>query len=101
MRSAPNFSISAQSVLFFPLWSPGGAAEGQMLNVRTNVSKRTCLHSIEFPSRGRSGFPCSVGVPEAGGSKCVCVFVLSSMTCSSTQQCCVHAGQDVGPADVL
>lgn len=48
-----------------------------MLNVRTKVSKRTCLHNAGFPSRGRSGFPCSVGVPEAGGSKCVCVFVLA------------------------
>lgn len=89
--------FSSVCVLLFPLWSPGGAAEGQMLNVRTNVSKRPCLHSIE----GKSGFPCSVDVPEAGGSKCVCVFVFSSMTCSSTQQCCVHAEQDVGPADVL
>lgn len=64
-----------------------------MLNVRTNVSKRTCLHNVEFPSRGRSGFLCSVGVPEAGGNKCVCVCVsmFSSMTCSSTREWCVHA----------
>lgn len=47
-----------------------------MLNVSTNVSKRTCLHNVEFPSRGRSGFLCGVGVPEAGGSKRVCVCVL-------------------------
>lgn len=87
--------FSSVSVLFFSLWSPGGAAEGQMLNVRTNVSKRTCLHNIEFPSRGRSGFPCGVGVTEADGNKCVCVCVcvsvFSSMTCSNTQQWCVHA----------
>lgn len=61
-----------------------------MLNVRINVSKRTCLHNVGFLSRGRSGFPYGVGVPEAGGSKCVCVCV-SSITCSSSQQWCVHA----------
>lgn len=83
--------FSSVCVLFFSLWSPGGAAEGQMLNVRTDVSKRTCLHNVEFPGRGRSGFPCSVGMPEAGGSTCVCVCVsvFSSMTCSSTHQWCV------------
>lgn len=76
VRTVPDFSISAQSVCCSSLWNPGGAAEGQMLNVSTNVSKTTCLHNVEFPSRGRSGFPCGVGVPEAGGSKCVCVCVL-------------------------
>lgn len=92
--------FSSVCVLFFSLWSPGGAAEGQMLNVSTNVSKTTSLHNIEFPSRGRSGFPCGVGVPEAGGSKCVCVCVLLHDLLQYPAVVCwclsSRAGQDVG-----
>lgn len=55
-----------------------------MLNVKTNVYKRDCLHKVEFPSKGKSDFPRVVCVPDAGGEQvCVCIFesVHSALSC--------------------
>lgn len=81
--------FSSVCVLFFSLWSPGGAAEGQMLNVSTNASKRACSHNVEFPHRVfRAVLVC---LRLVGASVCVCISVFCSMPCSSSQHWCVRA----------
>lgn len=68
-----KFQLSLCIILFY-LERNGVTAEGQTLNVRANVYKRDCLHNVEFPSKGKSDFPCVAFVCLAPlGSGCVYV----------------------------